>query len=110
MTLAGGLKHARLSSFREHNPFGMPLQLLDDTSDKSHGRLSNPARPKLQRQTGSDANCGSQSETPSPAAKWTCAGRGRRSSLRQLYARDDCIAFVQAFGDFSISAITDARF
>jgi hypothetical protein len=39
MKLACRLQHPGLESFRKHDPLGMPLQLLNDTADKTHGML-----------------------------------------------------------------------
>jgi hypothetical protein len=36
--LARRLKHPRLQAFRKDNPLGMPLQLVDDIPNETHGR------------------------------------------------------------------------
>jgi hypothetical protein len=38
MKLARGLEHPGFGAFGEDDPLGMPLQLLDNTADETHGR------------------------------------------------------------------------
>src|SRR5207302_10747324 len=40
--LPSGLQDARFSAFREDDSLRMPLQLLDNTANETHGALSSP--------------------------------------------------------------------